>query len=202
MVDMEGMEVMKKMPDKISLRKKMLDLMRSEPGPDPALVADMICALDEYKNASHVLAYIPLRGEIDVSLLLDRAIRDGKTVAVPDTDIGDFRIVGDGWRDDLVRLSNSTFTTGSYGVLNIIDINSRIGTVEKTKGIILVPGLAFTEFGTRLGRGAGYYDQLLHLMGNSGSLDFISIGICRKSQLLDDIPQQPHDAKVRMVITF
>ncbi|MBQ2528225.1 MAG: hypothetical protein II544_05680, partial [Spirochaetales bacterium] len=114
----------------------------------------------------------------------------------------DFRIVGDGWRDDLVRLSNSTFTTGSYGVLNIIDINSRIGTVEKTKGIILVPGLAFTEFGTRLGRGAGYYDQLLHLMVNSGSLDFISIGICRKSQLLDDIQQQPHDAKVRMVITF
>ena len=193
---------MKKMPDKNSLRKKMLDLMRSEPGPDPALVADTICALDEYRNASYVLAYIPLRGEIDVSLLLDRAIRDGKTVAVPDTDIGVFRIVGDGWRDDLVRLSNSTFTTGSYGVLNIIDINSRIGTVEKTKGIILVPGLAFTEFGTRLGRGAGYYDQLLHLIENSGSLDFTSIGICRKSQLLDDIPQQPHDAKVRMVITF
>ena len=193
---------MKKMPDKNSLRKKMLDLMRSEPGPDPALVADRICALDEYKKASHVLAYIPLRGEIDVSLLLDRAIRDGKTVAVPDTDIGVFRIVGDGWRDDLVRLENSTFTTGSYGVLNIIDINSRIGTVEKTKGIILVPGLAFTEFGTRLGRGAGYYDQLLHLIENSGSLDFTSIGICRKSQLLDDIQQQPHDAKVRMVITF
>ena len=202
MVDMEGMEVMKKMPDKDSLRKKMLDLMRSEPGPDPALVADTICALDEYRNASHVLAYIPLRGEIDVSLLLDRAIMDGKTVAVPDTDIGVFRIVGDGWRDDLVRLSNSTFTTGSYGVLNIIDINSRIGTVEKTKGIILVPGLAFTEFGTRLGRGAGYYDQLLHLIENSGSLDFTSIGICRKSQLQDDIPQQPHDAIVRMVITF
>ena len=190
---------MKKMPDKNSLRKKMLDLMRSEPGPDPALVADRICALDEYKNASHVLAYIPLRGEIDVSLLLDRAIRDGKTVAVPDTDIGDFRIVGDGWRDDLVRLSNSTFTTGSYGVLNITDCNDIFHPIQ---GIILVPGLAFTEFGTRLGRGAGYYDQLLHLMVNSGSLDFISIGICRKSQLLDDIQQQPHDAKVRMVITF
>ena len=196
------MEVMKKMPDKDSLRKKMLDLMRSEPGPDPALVADTICALDEYRNASHVLAYIPLRGEIDVSLLLDRAIRDGKTVAVPDTDIGDFRIVGDGWRDDLVRLENSTFTTGSYGVLNIIDINSRIGTVEKTKGIILVPGLAFTEFGTRLGRGAGYYDQLLALMAQSGFADFTSMGICRKSQLVEELPQQPHDIKVSMVLAF
>ena len=193
---------MKEMPEKNTLRKKMLDLMRTEPGPDPVLVADRICALDGYRNASHVLAYIPLKGEIDISVMLDRAIRDGKTVAVPDTDIGVFRIVGNGWRDNLVRLENNTFTADSYGVLNIIDINSRIGTVEKTKGIILVPGLAFTEFGTRLGRGAGYYDQLLHLMGNSGSLDFISIGICRKSQLLDDIPQQPHDAKVRMVITF
>ena len=113
-----------------------------------------------------------------------------------------FRIVGDGWRDDLVRLENSTFTTGSYGVLNIIDINSRIGTVEKTKGIILVPGLAFTEFGTRLGRGAGYYDQLLNLTDKSEVADFISIGICREVQLLEDLPQQPHDRSVRMVITF
>ena len=193
---------MKIMPGKNSLRKKMLSLIRTDPGPSPELVADRICSLEEYRNAGYVLAYIPLKSEIDTSVLLDRAIKDGKTVAVPDANIGVFRIVKDGWRDRLVRLPNNTFTTDSDGVLNLIDINSRIGTVEKTKGIILVPGLAFTEFGTRLGRGAGYYDQLLHLIGNSGSLDFISIGICRKSQLLDDIPQQPHDAKVRMVITF
>ena len=190
------------MEDKNALRQKMLALMKTTQGPDPELVANKICSLEEYKCAQYVLGYVPLKGEIDISLVMDRAIEDGKIVAVPDVDVGTFRIVRKGWRDSLTLLPNHTFTTDSQDVLNIIDFNSRISTVEKTKGIILVPGLAFTEFGTRLGRGAGYYDQLFNLIENSGSLDFISIGICRQSQLLDSIPQQPHDRIVRMVITF
>ena len=202
MVDMKDMEDIRDIQDKTALRTRMLALMKSIPGPDPQVVAQRICALEEYKSAQYVLGYVPLKGEIDISVLLDRAIADGKIVAVPDVDVGVFRIARKGWKDSLMLLPNHTFTADSSDVLNIIDFNSRIGTVEKTKGIILVPGLAFTEFGTRLGRGAGYYDQLFDLTENSGSLDFISIGICRQSQLLDSIPQQPHDRTVRMVITF
>ena len=39
-------------------------------------------------------------------------------------------------------------------------------------------------------------------MGNALLADFISIGICRKTQLVEELPQQPHDKKVRMVIAF
>ncbi len=187
--------------DKQALRKRILSELRQTPGPDPEVVADRICALGEYRDAAVAVLFIPLKSEPDISMVIDRAVADGKTVFVPGEDVCTFRQVSEDWREHLVRLTNNTCTTDSP-LLNINDLKSRMSGVGKTKGIILVPGLAFTEFGTRLGRGAGYYDRLLDLISNSGSLDFTAVGICRQSQLLDSIPQQPHDRKVRMVIAF
>ena len=177
-------------------------MLKATKGPDAGIVAERICALDEYRQASFVLGYVPLRTEVDISLVMDRAAEDGKIIAFPDLEPGVVRIACPQWRDTLITLPNKTKTVDTSDILNINQIRARMHLSEKHKGLILVPGLAFTEFGTRLGRGAGYYDQLLDLMTNSGSLDFISIGICRQSQLLDNLPQQPHDRKVRMVITF
>ena len=185
--------------DKKDIRKQILMTLRNSPGPDPALVAEKLCSLEEYRQAETVLAYVPLKSEVDISLFIDRALEDGKTVAFPDSEIGIFRIADQKWRTRLTTLENRTQTTEGCPVLNI---NSCNGIVSSTKGIILVPGLAFTEFGTRLGRGAGYYDQLLTLMAQSGFADFTSIGICRKSQLVEELPQQPHDIKVDMVLAF
>ena len=194
------------MDEKQALRHEILKTIRKTPGPDAQNVADKLCALKEYREAAFILGYVPLKSEIDISVFMDKAAADGKTIAFPGINPGDIAIAAPDWRNHLIRLPNNTFTADSLPILNINELRSRMAPVGKTKGLILVPGLAFTEFGTRLGRGAGYYDQLLDLMTNSGStagsLDFISIGICRQSQLLEDLPQQPHDRKVRMVITF
>ena len=188
--------------DKKQLRKEMTDLLKTGRKPDPAAVTERICSLPEYREASLVLAYIPLRSEVDVSGVIDRAVSDGKTVLVPDLEPETFRQCRAGWRDNLRRFPNKCLYPADSAVLNIVSLKSIIGSSDKKKGIILVPGLAFTEFGTRLGRGAGYYDQLLNLTDKSEVADFISIGICRREQLLEDLPQQPHDRSVRMVITF
>ena len=188
--------------DKKQLRKEMTDLLKTCRRPDPAEVTERICSLPEYREASLVLAYIPLRSEVDVSGVIDRAVSDGKTVLVPDLEPGTFRQCRAGWRDNLRRFPNKCLYPADSAVLNIVSLKSIIGSSDKKKGIILVPGLAFTEFGTRLGRGAGYYDQLLELMAKPAFADIIPIGICRQAQLVGDLPQQPHDRKVRMVLTF
>ncbi|MDT3389824.1 MAG: 5-formyltetrahydrofolate cyclo-ligase [bacterium] len=190
------------MEEKQALRQRILSEIRRTPGPDPQKVADTLCALKEYREAGFILGYVPLKSEVDISVFLDKAAAEGKTIAFPALNPGDIATATADWRNHLIKLPNNTYTTDSSPVLKINGLRSRMAPVGITKGLILVPGLAFTEFGTRLGRGAGYYDQLLDLMTNSGSLDFISIGICRQSQLLDNLPQQPHDRKVRMVITF
>ena len=180
----------------------MIKMLRASEGPDATVVAERICSLPEYMEAEYVLGYVPMRTEVDVSLVMDKAASDGKAIAFPGPEPGMIMLACPRWRDNLVTLPNKTKTVDSSDVLNINQISGRMHLSEKHKGLILVPGLAFTEFGTRLGRGAGYYDQLLVLMGNALLADFISIGICRKTQLVEELPQQPHDKKVRMVIAF
>jgi 5-formyltetrahydrofolate cyclo-ligase len=63
--------------------------------------------------------------------------------------------------------------------------------------LILVPGLAFTRDGRRLGRGGGYYDRLLAQHRPHA----IALGVCFDLQIVEDLPCEPHDEKVDAVVT-
>lgn len=63
--------------------------------------------------------------------------------------------------------------------------------------IILVPGLAFTRDGLRLGRGGGYYDRLLA----NPACRAKRIAIAFDLQIVDSIPVEPHDQRVHQIIT-
>lgn len=63
--------------------------------------------------------------------------------------------------------------------------------------IILVPGLAFTRDGLRLGRGGGYYDRLL----DHPECRARRIGIAFDLQIVDSIPVESHDQRVHQIIT-
>ncbi|MEP6956199.1 MAG: 5-formyltetrahydrofolate cyclo-ligase [Chthoniobacterales bacterium] len=62
--------------------------------------------------------------------------------------------------------------------------------------LVLVPGLAFSAGGHRLGRGNGVYDRLL-----AGELwDAATVGICFRLQLRDHIPLEDHDVILDAVV--
>lgn len=63
--------------------------------------------------------------------------------------------------------------------------------------LILVPGLAFTREGERLGRGGGYYDRLL----SHPQCQAHRLGIALDVQIIDVIPTEPHDQRVHQIIT-
>lgn len=63
--------------------------------------------------------------------------------------------------------------------------------------LFLVPGLAFTARGARLGRGGGFYDRLLPRRGPQST----AIGVCFALQVVEDVPREPHDQHVDAVIT-
>lgn len=62
--------------------------------------------------------------------------------------------------------------------------------------VIIVPGVAFTREGVRCGRGRGYYDKYL------SSADFrgFKIGVCYGCQLFEELPVEPHDVRMDMVV--
>jgi 5-formyltetrahydrofolate cyclo-ligase len=63
--------------------------------------------------------------------------------------------------------------------------------------VVIVPGVAFTAAGDRLGQGGGWYDRFLDLIGP----DCVTVGVGFSAQLLPSIPTEPHDVRLDMVVT-
>lgn len=63
--------------------------------------------------------------------------------------------------------------------------------------VVLVPGLAFTASGERLGQGGGWYDRFL--LGVRP--DCTTIGVCFREQLVAELPVEPHDIRLDVVVT-
>lgn len=61
--------------------------------------------------------------------------------------------------------------------------------------LVVVPAVAYDRKGNRLGRGKGFYDRLLAETRAS------KIGVAYEFQMLDEIPAEPHDVRMDMVIT-
>jgi 5-formyltetrahydrofolate cyclo-ligase len=66
-----------------------------------------------------------------------------------------------------------------------------------TLDVVVVPGLAFTTDGRRLGQGGGHFDRFLVRLGS----DCLTIGVCFHEQLVADLPMAAHDVRVALVVT-
>jgi 5-formyltetrahydrofolate cyclo-ligase len=63
--------------------------------------------------------------------------------------------------------------------------------------VVIVPGLAFTRAGDRIGQGGGWYDRFLAQTRDN----CISVGVCFAPQIVDVVPTEPHDVVVDIVIS-
>lgn len=61
--------------------------------------------------------------------------------------------------------------------------------------LIIVPAVAYDQTGNRLGRGKGFYDRLL------STTKATKIGVGYEFQIVEEIPAEPHDVKMDMVIS-
>jgi 5-formyltetrahydrofolate cyclo-ligase len=63
--------------------------------------------------------------------------------------------------------------------------------------VVIVPGLAFTIEGDRLGQGGGWYDRFLA----DTRAGCTAIGVCFFEQVVDALPVEPHDVTMDLVVT-
>ena len=142
-----------------------------------------------YRNASLLLAYVTYREEMDTTLVIERAWKDGKRVAVPVCD-----------RGTLVFYEIETLEGmhgGSRGVLEPDPATSRRIEPEEFEGsVCLVPGLVFDSEGYRVGYGAGYYDEFL------AAYPGIKVGLVRTLRISSNpLPHDDHDVPVDMLVS-
>lgn len=77
------------------------------------------------------------------------------------------------------------------------DLRVMPGDVDpSTLDVAIVPGLAFTPDGARLGQGGGHFDRFLPRLRP----DCVTIGVGYAEQLVDDLPVEAHDVTLTHVI--
>jgi 5-formyltetrahydrofolate cyclo-ligase len=62
---------------------------------------------------------------------------------------------------------------------------------------VIIPGAGYDTSGNRIGYGGGYYDKLLSELTNKIPI----IAPAYEEQVVDSIPEEPHDIKVHMIVT-
>ena len=143
----------------ITTQKKALrqQMIAKRDALDPAATAALSAAIRNElrelirdRNVRTLHCFLPMGSEVDLYPLLDELLADGITIYAPKTLKGrvleHYRYQG---QEDLVP--------GVYGTRHPAGDELYSGTFD----MILVPGLAFTAKGDRLGYGAGYYDTFL-----------------------------------------
>lgn len=99
----------------------------------------------------------------------------------------------DGDEMEFFDYSPDAIQKGTFG------INEPIGDTPASPSdidVIVVPGVAFTRDGKRLGRGKGFYDKY---MSRAGFVAY-KIGICYPVQIVDALPAEQHDVAVDEVV--
>lgn len=80
---------------------------------------------------------------------------------------------------------------GPYGQLQ-----PSTNAVEVTPDVAIVPLLAFSAHGDRLGQGGGHYDRWL-----TANPQAIAVGLAWDCQRVDSLPLESHDRPLRAVVT-
>ncbi|MDO8361658.1 MAG: 5-formyltetrahydrofolate cyclo-ligase [Actinomycetota bacterium] len=171
------------MDDKAALRRRMRmvrDLVDDHLMRSVQLWA-AVAALPAYQEAQSVMAFVGCKGEPDTDPLFARLAAEGKRLLLPRVQDGEI-VVCDG--------------AGPRAA-------SRFGISEPTGpalppaevGFVIVPGLAFTTDGYRLGYGGGFYDRFLPKVAAPNA------GVCFAEQIVDQLPTHAHDVRVQRVVS-
>lgn len=141
-----------------------------------------------WQNATSILFYAPMTGELDVWPLVAAALDSGRSVALP-------------------RFNRTTRVYGAFRILNPHhDVQPGYHGIREPAphcdpiplnrlDLLLVPGVAFDLHGRRLGRGKGYYDRML------ANVRGTTCGVGFDEQLVDEVPVEPHDIYLNWILT-
>lgn len=144
----------------------------------------------KWQNACIIFLYFPLSSEPQIRPLIEKALTECKTVALP-------RIEGEGEESRIVfRIVKNLDEDLEIGPYNILQPKMSCETFLEEPDLVLVPGLAFTIDGKRLGRGKRYYDRFLKTVPRA-----FKVSVAFTEQIVEDLPMTEDDQPVDLVIT-
>ena len=153
--------------------------------------------LEEFRRAvlsqKAIAVYVNLPTEVETTRFFEKI---GGLVAVPYCENGQLELFRLKTLDELVPQT--------LGILEPkpelrADPDRRV--LPSELALVLAPGLAFDRSGSRLGRGAGYYDRFFARIDSERNDPVPKFALAFDCQILDKIPVEPHDVRLDGIIT-
>jgi len=179
--------------EKAALRTRLLTA-RAELAEDQRTAAgrairDALLERPEVQMAGTIAAYYSVGAEPDTRGLLFALWKRGSYVLLP-------LLRPDGDLDWASYEGPESLVPGPRGLLEPGEPPRGPGAVARAD-VVLAPALAVDRAGNRLGRGGGSYDRALARVGPLVPL----IALVYDAELLDRVPAEPHDVKVRAAVS-
>lgn len=168
------------------MKARRLALSKEEQTRHADSVKEKLLAMLEYKEATCIYGYLATQGEVSVTRVLEQALLDGKRVALP-------RVSGKEMNFYYVTDIEKDTNVGNFSIL---EPKMSCEMAEDSTALILVPGVAFSPAGARLGYGGGFYDRFLAKEPNH----FLTVGVCYDFQVVAELPQEPHDILLHTIL--
>jgi 5-formyltetrahydrofolate cyclo-ligase len=147
-------------------------------------IADHLLAAPEVRRAASVAAYVSVGSEPGTGGLLRELAAAGKRVILP-------VLLPDGDLDWAAYAGDESLAPARLGLLE--PTGPRLGVdAIGTPDAVLLPGLAVSGSGDRLGRGGGSYDRAL---GRVPVGTFTCV-LLHDEEVGIDVPVEPHDRRV------
>ena len=141
-----------------------------------------------WQESRVIHTFLPQNTEPNTFYLVQEALQSKRRVQVPKVN-GPSHLTHH-WLEDIKLLKKS-----SWGIPEIQDNAASLADLSIID-LVLVPGLAFSRKGIRLGQGRGYYDRFLSQLNGTTTL-----GVGFDWQLLEDIPKELQDIRLDGVAT-
>lgn len=179
---------------KQSIRKRILAVREQlEPGVRAACnaaITERLLQLPEYRQAETVLGYMNFGSEYACDSWVERALSDGKNLLLPKvnrhTNMLDLYHVDD---------PEEQLATGLWGIREpVVERCKRLNDINEVE-FALLPGIAFSRDGARLGYGGGFYDKLF--AHYRPMLVTAAFGL----QVVEQLPQEATDVRVAWIVT-
>lgn len=178
--------------EKVRLRKQIIEHMNSLSEEQYTTLSEQIAfslyAQKEWVEAKTIGITLSMENEVNTYPIIEKAWEEGKKVVVPkcnkETRTMSFRQISNFDQLETVYMNLREPIPALTEEVNADEIDLQI-----------VPGVAYTERGERIGYGGGYYDRyLMHYKGKTLSLAY-------SFQMVDHIPIEPFDKNVEKIIT-
>ena len=148
------------------------------------ILAQKFARSDAYRAAKTIYGYLPYNQEVRTVPMLQRALDEGKRVAVPKVYGDDMKFI---YLDDLSQVAK--------GYAGIPEPVADGPVAQDETALVLMPGLAFDPAGHRIGYGGGFYDKFL-----AREPHHPTVALCYDFQVIEHLETEEFDIPVDQVI--